>query len=387
MITRLLARNISVGQIVGYAAANLIGLAIVLGAIQLFRDVTSVSSDSDSFVSSDYLIIAKHVSGLGGTKPFTKAEIEEISRQPWTADVGEFTAANFNVAASVALGAGNMSTSLFLESIPDRFFDITPEGWDSYTSGGTVPVVISKDYLTLYNFGYAGARGLPQLSEELISQVPLKLYLSGNGRQEWVDARIAGFSSRLNTIAVPERFMKQANDEFAGGQSQPPSRLIVKLKRAADPDAMAFMKAHGYEPAGDREAAGKAYYFLGLVTTVVASVGGLICLLALFILVLSVYLLLQKNRDKIHDLLLLGYTPRSVSAVYIRMIAVVNLCVLVLAVGAVAWGAHAWADTLSRIDAGSSPLWPTVATGVAITLLITLAGAWAVSRKVKGAFR
>ena len=45
--------------------------------------------------------------------------------------------------------------------------------------------------------------------------VPLKLSLSGNGRQEWVDARIVGFSSRLNTIAVPEEFMQWANSEFS----------------------------------------------------------------------------------------------------------------------------------------------------------------------------
>ena len=28
-----------------------------------------------------------------------------------------------------------------------------------------VPVIISKDYLALYNFGFAGSAGLPQMSE------------------------------------------------------------------------------------------------------------------------------------------------------------------------------------------------------------------------------
>ena len=65
-IRRLLRRNISAGQIAGYAVANLVGLLIVLTAIQFYRDVTSVSQAEDSFVSDDYLIISKRVEGVQG---------------------------------------------------------------------------------------------------------------------------------------------------------------------------------------------------------------------------------------------------------------------------------------------------------------------------------
>ncbi len=389
MISKVLRRNLSPSQITGYALANLVGLLIVLGAVQFYRDLTAVSGDPDSFISHDYLIISKKMKGLAAPGPFSREEIDDLRSQEWTSSVGAFTAADFNVAASLNLGgASSMSTTLFFESIPDEFFDISPKGWDyDPAEGRPVPIVISKDYLTLYNFGYAGTRGMPQLSEELISQVPLRLSLSGNGRQQWMDARIVGFSSRLNTIAVPSAFMQWANSQFGSGKAPDPQRLIIKLMRAGDPAATAYLEEHGYEPAGDRAASGKAAYFLTMVTAVVVGVGALISLLAIFILVLSVYLVLQKNRDKIHDLLLLGYTPGSISRVYIIMIGSVNLLVFAISAVALVAATHAWEGALEKLDASGAPVWPTMLLGLAITAVITLAGAIAVTRKVRKSFR
>ena len=51
IIIRLLLRNVSAGQIGGYALANLVGLVIVLTALQFYRDITSVNEDADGFIS------------------------------------------------------------------------------------------------------------------------------------------------------------------------------------------------------------------------------------------------------------------------------------------------------------------------------------------------
>ncbi len=394
-VYRLLRRNISIPQIAGYALANLVGLAIVLTAIQFYRDVTSVASAEDSFVSSDYLIISKKVKGLGGfmgSTPadtrFTPAEIADISSQPWAAGTGEFTAADFNVAASIDMGGASFSTALFLESIPDEYFDVKPRGW-KFRPGQPVPVIISKDYLTLYNFGFATSRGLPQLSEELIGAVPLRLSLSGGGRQEWVDARIAGFSSRLNTIAVPGEFMEWANARFGepGSAQEDPSRIIIHLRRAGDPEAMAYMDAHGYEIAGDKDAGGKTSYFLSIITGVVITVGIVISLLAFFILLLSIYLLLQKNRAKIHDLMMLGYTPGQISAYYYRLVGGVNLIVLLLGISVMLYASSRWQTPLATLGAEGSSVWPTIATGVILILLITAGNLLAITRSVRKTFR
>ena len=352
-VWRLLRHNISAGQIAGYAVANLVGLAIVLTAMQFYRDVSSVWDDDDSFISNDYLILSKRgegVSGLfgpalgdgGSATRFSDEEIADIASRPWASNVGKFSSAAFNVYAKIDFGGSSMGSALFLESIPDEFFDVTPKGW-SYEPGRSpyVPVILSKDYLSLYNFGFATSRGMPQVSEEVIGMVPLKLSLSGNGRQEWVDARIVGFSSRLNTIAVPEEFMQWANGEFSETPAEAPSRLIVMLDKPGDPQVESYLEEHGYETAGDRADNGKAAFFLSIVTTVVIGVGLIISVLAFFILMLSIYLLLQKNRVKIHDLMQLGYSPAQVSRHYHLIVICVNAAVLVAAL-VVMWAASAW---------------------------------------------
>lgn len=391
-VRRLLRRNVSAGQIGGYAIANLVGLLIVLTAIQFYRDITSVREDPDSFISADYLIISKRVDGLQGlggqaaATTFTQQERDDIASQPWAAATAAFTAADFNVSARVDMGGAPLSTALFLESIPDEFFDISPRGWD-YTPGSPVPVIISKDYLTLYNFGFAASRGLPQISEELIGMLPLRLSLSGNGRQQWVDARIAGFSSRLNTIAVPDDFMTWANATFGEGRATDPSRLIVRLDRAGNPDATAYMEQHGYEIAGDKAAGGKAAYFLSVVTTVVIAIGAVISVLAFFILLLSIYLLLQKNRGKIHDLMLLGYRPAQVARYYIAIVTWVNAIVLLLALAGVTAASLMWKERISALGADGASLLPTILIGIVVMTLITLGNILAITRNVRTAFR
>lgn len=396
VVWRLLRRNISIGQLAGYALANLAGLAIVLTAVQFYRDVTSVWEGEDSFISRDYMIISPKVGGLGsllgggGSAGFGAEDISALESQPWARRVGSFTPARFDVSASVDIGRRGLSTALFLESIPDEFFDVRPQGW-GYTPGqsGPVPVIISKDYLTLYNFGFASSRGLPKISEGMVSMVPLKLSVSGNGRQEYFDARIAGFSSRLNTIAVPQQFMDWANDRFGDTDEakQLPSRLIVEVGKPGDPVIESYLASHGYEAAGDKADSGRAAYFLSVVTAVVIGVGVIISALAFFILLLSIWLLLQKNRDKIHDLMMLGYTPSRVARYYYAIVGWINLGVLLGAVAVMSVGAMAWRGPLSRIGIESGSPWVSIAIGVGITLLITLANFVAIRRKVVKAFR
>lgn len=384
MVWKLLRKNISAGQIIGYALANLVGLAIVLCAVRFYGDVRSAFTDEESVVGNDYLVISKKVSGLGTVAglasgsgrasehtEFGPEEIARLGEQPWVKGVGEFTAADFNVQLSVSFGGHGMSTYLFLEAIPDDYLDISPSDWHFDPSAPSVPIIMSKDYLALYNFGFAATRGLPQLSENMIGMVPLVLKLTGNGRSVSLPARIVGFSSRLNTIAVPLGFLDWANGEFGNGTDSDPSRLIVRVGKPGDPAIERYMAKNGYEVAGDKAAGSKASYFLTLVTAIVVSIGAVISLLAFFILMLSIFLLLQKNRQKLHDLMLLGYSPMQVSRPYFVLVGLVNLAVLVLAVAAMLSAAAWWQPRLAELSLEPSSAVPAILTGVCIMAVVT----------------
>lgn len=394
IVWRLLRRNISASQLVGYAIANLVGLAIVLTAIQFYRDVTGVWEAEDSFISRDYLIISKKVEGVAlgpSANEFTSEEIEQIKQQPWLRKMGQFKSAEFNVAASLDMMGKGMSSALFLEAIPDEFFDVKPRGWEWHPTNSTdnqpeVPIIISKDYLTLYNFGFAASRGMPQVSESTIGQLPLKISISGNGRRMTLDGRIVGFSSRLNTFAVPETFLEWANSELSEQTAVNPSRLILEVNTPGDPAITRFLQQHNYESAGDKTDNGRAAYFLSIVTAVVIGVGVIISLLAFFILMLSIYLLLQKNKEKLRSLMMLGYSPGAVSRYYYLIVATINVCVLIGAVIVMLVGRYLWSAPLSEIGVESGTPWISMLAGLVIIGLITAGNIWAIASNVRRTF-
>lgn len=376
MVWQLLRRNISAGQLLGYSLANAVGLSVVLVGLMFYLDSQHSADGGDQFIAQNYAVISKRVEGIG-MEPltFSAEEIADIEAQPWATKVGRFTASDFTVYASVALGRGGMSSYLFFESVPDEFFDVQPARWRFDPADPFVPIIINKDYLTLYNFGFAMPQGLPQLSEDAISAVPLRVRISGgDGEPAYLDAGIVGFSSRLNTIAVPQSFMDWANARYGSGEAPAqPSRLIIEADRLKGDQMAKYLAEHGYEQAGEGDGQGKIAQFLGVVSTVVSVNGLLICALALFILTLSIFLLLQQSREKLRNLMLLGYSPRQVGKYYIRLVLCINAAVMVVAVAVTFAVRGLWLASLSDLGAGTASPLPIIFTAAiyfAITSLI-----------------
>lgn len=353
-IGTLLKKNISKGQLSGYSIANLLGLTVILSGILFYCDSRHHIPSQDKYFSDDYIIISKKVKGIN-LEPvaFTEEEIENLSSQPWVKKIGKFTTADFSVSASINMGGKGMSSYLFFESVPDDFFDNLPSKWDFDENSRFVPIVLNRDYLALYNFGFAIPQGLPQLSEDMIGSVPLKLLIRGkNGRAEMFDASVVGFSSRLNTIAVPQEFMDWANQEFSTGENDSPSRLILKIDRLNGFDSEKYLQEHGLEIAGDKESDSKISEFLGVVSGVVAATGFIIALLALFILLLSIFLLLQKSRGMLRNIMLLGYSPYQASRFYEKFVIYLNSGITLLAVGLTFVCRLIWHKSLTSLGLG-----------------------------------
>lgn len=376
---RLLRRNISGGRLLGYSLANAVGLTVVLAGLMFYLDSRSSAESEDEYFSNDYVVISKHVDGIGfDPVTFSEEEIADIAAQPWARRVERFTSSQFSVYGSLTVGGRGLSSYMFFESIPDDFFDVKPRGWGFNPAEGFIPIIISKDYLTLYNFGFAIPQGLPQLSEEVISAVPLKIRLTGEGHMpEYFDAAIVGFSSRLNTIAVPQSFMDWANARFhaVDGADEPevaPSRLIVRTDRMKSAEMNAYLGAHGIDIAGDKANEGKISRFLSVVSGVVTVNGLVICALALFILMLSIFLLIQQSREKLRYLMLLGYAPRLIGRYYQRVVLRINVVITFVAVGLTFLFRSIWASQLSEIGLGSASVLPVVGAAAAYLLLVTL---------------
>lgn len=394
LIWRLLRQHISVGQLTGFFFANLFGMIIILLGIQFYRDIAPVFTQGDSFIKKEYIITSKKISTLGNltgkSSTFSPAEIEELEKQQFTKSVGQFTSSQFSVSAGMDMeGTGmQLSTAMFFESVPDQYMDVKPEKWHFDESTRTIPIIIPRNYLNLYNFGFAQSRSLPKLSEGVMNLINMDVVLRGNGLSERYKGNIVGFSNRLNTILVPQSFMEWANRTFAPSAKAEPARLIVEVKNPADAAIAAYYQKKGYDTEDDKLDSGKTTYFLNLLVGIVLAVGLVISLLSFYILMLSIFLLLQKNTTKLESLLLIGYNPAQVAFPYQALTVGLNLLVLALALLMVSLLRAYYIDVVSRLfpqlETGSMAV--TIVIGTIVFLAVSLINAVVIKRKVRRLF-
>lgn len=277
-----------------------------------------------------------------------------------------------------------ISTDMFFESVPDEFVDVSLDKWHFDEGTQTIPIIIPRNYLNLYNFGFAQSRNLPKLSEGVMGLIQMDIVMRGNGRVEQYKGNIVGFSNRLNTILVPQSFMEWANQAFASEREAQPSRLIVEVKNPTDTAIPTIFNRRTMRPKGTIWDAGKTTYFLRLITGIVSGVGLFISILSFYILMLSVFLLLQKNTVKLENLLLIGYSPSKVALPYHVLTVGLNLLVLILAIGGVAWLRSYYTGVLQtlipQLETGS--LLPCILAGSILFIAVSTLNILLIRRKV-----
>ena len=386
LIWKLLRRHVSIGQFVGFFFANLLGMLIVLLSLQFYEDIIPALSGEDGVMKNTYIIVSKHIAAISGIKgeaqTFSDADICELETQSFTRRVGVFTASQYQVYGSLSMGGTGMGTDMFFESVPDAFVDVK---WPAHLPADEVPIILPRSYLALYNFGFAQTKNLPRLSEGVVSMIAMDIRLRGEGGVErLLKGRVVGFSTRLNTVLVPESFMQESNKELAPHAKAKPTRLIVEVANPADDAIASYIQAKGYELEDNSLDAGRATYFLKIVAAIVMAVGLLISALSFYILMLSIYLLVQKNADKLQNLRLIGYSPARVSLPYQLLTVGMNALVFVLALVLVFWIRGHYLERLWQmfptLQEGSTSM--TILLGVALFVLVSFFNIIAIRRKI-----
>ena len=390
LLWKLLRQHISIGQLTGFFLANLFGMSIVLLSIQFYKDVIPVFTEGDSFMKKEYLIVTKKISAIGSfagkTNTFSEDELKSLQEQRFSKDVGAFTPSQFKVSAGFGMKeAGiSLSTEMFFESVPNKFVDVSLDKWNFDKESRSIPIIIPRSYLNLYNFGFAQSRSLPKLSEGVMGLIQMDIVIKGNGRLEQYKGNIVGFSNRLNTILVPEDFMKWANSEFADENKPQPVRLIVEVDNPADDGIARYFQEKGYEAEDGKLDAGKTTYFLRLITGIVMGVGLFISILSFYILMLSIFLLLQKNTVKLESLLLIGYSPAKVAIPYQVLTLGLNLIVLALSIGIVMYMRGMYTEVLTQLfpQMEMSIMWPAYVAGIILFSLVSVINIIAIRKKI-----
>jgi hypothetical protein len=332
MIWKVLKNNIKPGQIAGTFLGIMLGLTILMGALSFYLDVKPIFDDKESFWKDEYIIINKRIE-LTDTyaqiqndktaKPlFSEEDIEDIKKQPFVKDVAEFSGCSFMISASSAKDGpiAGFYSDLFFEAVPDKYIDVNYANWKWEGNNGFVPAILPKAYLNLYNFGFAQSQNLPQVSEEGAGLIKFNIMIQGRGKKQKFETRIVGFSERINTILVPESFVKWGNENFGEEVSPRPGRIIIIAKDPSSPELFKYIEDHNYDLNKSELSNSKALAFLKIIITIVLIIGLVIILLAFSLMVISIQLLLHRNNENISKLGMLGYSLREISLPYQIMV-------------------------------------------------------------------
>ncbi len=246
MITKIIVKNFSKLQIFGAGTGTLIGLVLLFSIAQFYFEMGQVLEENKDLIDPEFLVINKRVSILETFNLkeaiFTEKEIEDVRAQEWANKVEGFISNQFALSAyTESTRFPDFYTDLFFEAIPNEYLDVKDDDWNWDEGDKTIPIILPKDYINLYNFGFAPSQGLPQISPNTIGLVSFTISVRGQGKQAEFRGKIIGFSSRVNSILVPWNFLSWANKEYGNTKTNKISRLVVESKDPTNPEIISFL--------------------------------------------------------------------------------------------------------------------------------------------------
>lgn len=291
-----------------------IALLLILAAVQVemnYNDMLNSSNNKDSL--ANFLVINKEVNrDNAGATNLTDAEIADLKKQSFVEATGLLTPSRFKVSAESVSKQIPFYTDFFFESVPDDFIDVTSADWKWDDKSNYIPMIVPNVFLTMYNFGFAPSQGLPQLSAEVVKNLPIKVNIRGpNGATASYYGKVVGFSDRISSVLVPQPFMDWANNKFgAAGQSEQPSRIIIKTKDPGNPILVDYLKKHGLTTDTDKTRFSKIRKTVDIVVSFSWITGAVMLLFALLIFTLFIQLTIASAKEEILLLITLGAGPK-----------------------------------------------------------------------------
>lgn len=274
-----------------------------------FKELLEGKRDNDS-LGSTFLTVSKRVTDEKMGRPeitlFTLPEIDDIRHAPQVQDIGALQSNRFPVFAVMSASVG-FSTEMFLEAVPQRFMDNMPEDWQWQPGDMQVPIIVSTEFLNLYNYGFALSQGLPQLSESSIQSISFDLKI---GATETYKAHVVGFSDRISSVLVPESFIQYGNNTYAPGAITAPSRLIVKSKDPSDAAFVNYLQQHDYTTNNEMLRWNKLRSAIQAVTSATGLLAVLLMGIGTLVFILFIELTIARAQASLKLLLEIGYSPR-----------------------------------------------------------------------------
>jgi len=311
-----------------------IGVLLLLCSIQMYINIDALLKNKNAKKDGyDYISITKKVTNenMAQDHSFSDADISELKKLSLIDDATGLVANKFLVKATGG-GAVPFTADMFLEAIDENFIDTLPPTFNWKEGQTLIPVIISSDYLELYNTVFAPSRDLPQVSEKTLSTIIVQLEFIGNSGTQTFRGNIVAVSDRINSVLVPKNFLEWANQQFGNKVKSDPSRIFLKTKDANNPELLSFLQQKDYHINKDKTKFGRVKQVLQMIVTGLAGFGILVVLLAMVLFSFYLQLMIAKSKENLQLLLTIGYSPDWLSKTVAKKWIPVYIIVIIMAV-------------------------------------------------------
>ncbi len=314
LLTRILWLRRSKWQFLLAGFAFFIGLCILMTAFDAYLEVNALQERQQK--DGQFLILNKKISMVNTmgfeSGSFSKAEIDNIRNSGLFQGVGEVYSNKFR-AEIFSRDYIRFQSLVFFEAVPRPFLDSSPSDFRWIENSKELPIIVSQDFLNLYNFGFALGQGLPQLGKETLKLLKFGVVVEGPGGRQEFEGRVVGFTERIASVLVPVEFMHWANRTIGAEQEIRCSRIMAKAANAGDPQIAVFLKKFRLVTNQEKLHLGKSTSVLQLVMQGLGLLGFLFSLLALVMFTMNFRLVMAEAEVDIRLLIELGYSHRRIA--------------------------------------------------------------------------
>jgi hypothetical protein len=268
-------------------------------------------------LGSTFMIIGKRVTeqnmGVPNATVFSDKDIDSLRQAPEVQDIGLISSNHFPVYATLG-GRLAFATDMVLESVPDKFLDKMPAEWKWQPGTRDLPIIVSSQFLDIYNYVFAPSQGLPQLSESSVKNIALTLKVGSGDKAETFIARVVGFSDRIGSVLAPQAFIDYGNQKFGKpGEKQATSQIILKAKDPSNTQFGSYLEKHDYTTNSQNLRWSKIRAIVEVVTSATGILALLLMGIGTLVFILFIELTIARAQHALTLLLQIGYGPKYLS--------------------------------------------------------------------------
>lgn len=321
LIQRLLFQYQHRNQVFIAVIGSLLGLVFLFTSTHFIIRIQEFGEGSD-VLGNNTVIVQKKVTNTSSLSlnktDFSDDEIQKIKALSFVEDAQPVISNSFDVSFETADPmVPRFRTDVFIQTVPSKFLDVKTNNWKWKKGNQLLPIILPRDFLVMLNT-FMSANGIPQVSDDIAKQIKFRFTLKKDGRKEWVNAKIVGFTNEVPAILVPEAFMDYGNREFGYEEEPLYTQLMIAGKKGRFGELEKMLNERGLETKNAQLLIGRLKSIVGTLFLVVFVVSLVAVFASGLVLIQYMLLLMTESAYEIRTLLRLGYPNSRIRSVFMR---------------------------------------------------------------------